>query len=167
MSNKKKKKSGFRKMIRVKSFIIVPTGKIWGAVSAKANVSLAFSKVQLEAADCRIPLAGFDSMESLQVVCFSWKHGASWLLFAMVAKACWAWLPFSCLLLTPSLGWDGLGRLRLLWSSSLAQRGGHWEFFSQGGHWQICSACCGTHFITPLIISFVFSLHTKFSSFRV
>lgn len=55
-------------MIRVKSFIIVPTGKIWEPASAKANVSLAFSDLQLKLPDCRILLAGFDEMENMQIL---------------------------------------------------------------------------------------------------
>lgn len=86
-------------MIRVKSFIIVPTGKIWEPASAKANVSLAFSNVQLKLPDCRILLAGFDEMENLQIACFNGtshsKHGASWLFFKMVAFHCYDLLLFS------------------------------------------------------------------------
>lgn len=58
-------------MIGVKSFIIVPTGKIWEPASAKANVSLAFSNLQLKLPDCRILLAGFDEMENLQIICLT------------------------------------------------------------------------------------------------
>lgn len=82
-------------MIRVKSFIIVPTGKIWEPASAKANVSLAFSNMQLKLPDCRILLAGFDEMENLRIVCFSWtshsKDGASRLFFRW-----WPFLVVTC-----------------------------------------------------------------------
>ena len=85
-------------MIRVKSFIIVPTGKIWEPASAKANVSLAFSNLQLKLPECRILLAGFDEMENLQIVCFNWtshlKRRARWLFSEMVALRCYDILLF-------------------------------------------------------------------------
>lgn len=51
-------------MIRVKSFIIVPTGKIWEPAGAKANVSPTFSNLQFKLLDWGILLVGFDEMEN-------------------------------------------------------------------------------------------------------
>lgn len=108
-------------MIRVKSFIIVPTGKIWEPVSAKANVSLAFSNMQLKLPDCRILLAGFDEMENLQIMCFNWtshsKNGASWLFLAVVACHCYDLLLFFAFVLNTN------EYLRWLWQKLGCSRG--------------------------------------------